>query len=125
MPIGLLTAADRARLKRFPALIPDEDLRACFLLSAPDLRAGNQHREAHARWGFALQLGALRYLGGAPDALQTAPAAAVEYVAQQLGGAPQTLAAYGMRRPTRTTHFQQVQTPLHCRLAPPREMDAL
>jgi hypothetical protein len=36
MPIGFLTAAERDRLNCFPALIPDEDLRAFFLLSAAD-----------------------------------------------------------------------------------------
>ena len=112
MPIGFLTAADRTRLNGFPEQIPHEDLSAFFLLSEADHGAINQHREAHTRLGFALQLCALRYVGFAPDELQTAPAAAVEYVAQQLGVAPQALAAYGTRRPTRTTHFQQVQTRL-------------
>jgi TnpA family transposase len=119
MPIGFLTAADRARLNRFPDQIPHEDLSVFFLLSEADRRAINQHHEAHTRLGFALQLCALRYLGFAPDDLQTAPAAAVEYVAQQLGVVPQALATYGVRRATRTTHFQQVQVHLHFRLATP------
>ena len=125
MPIGFLTAADRTRLNGFPEQIPHEDLSAFFLLSEADHGAINQHREAHTRLGFALQLCALRYVGFAPDELQTAPAAAVEYVAQQLGVAPQALAAYGTRRPTRTTHFQQVQTHLHFRLATPLDFYAL
>jgi TnpA family transposase len=125
MPIGFLTTAERDRLNRFPDPIPDEDLRAFFLLSEADQQAINQHREAHARLGFALQLCALRYLGFAPDDLQTAPAAAVAYVAQQLGVVPQALTAYGMRRPTRTTHFQQVQMHLHFRLATPLDWYAL
>ena len=61
MPIGFLTAADRARLNRFPEQIPHEDLSAFFLLSEADQGAINQHREAHTRLGFALQLCALRY----------------------------------------------------------------
>jgi TnpA family transposase len=125
MPIGFLTAADRTRLNGFPEQIPHEDLSAFFLLSEADHGAINQHREAHTRLGFALQLCALRYIGFAPDELQTAPAAVVEYVAQQLGVAPQALAAYGTRRPTRTTHFQQVQTHLHFRLATPLDFYAL
>jgi TnpA family transposase len=125
MPIGFLTAADRARLNRFPDQIPHEDLSGFFLLSEADQRAINQHHEAQTRLGFALQLCALRYLGFAPDDLQTAPAAAVEYVAQQLGVAPQTLATYGARRATRTTHFQQVRAHLHFRLAMPLDFYAL
>jgi uncharacterized protein DUF4158 len=62
MPIGFLTAADRARLNRFPEQIPHEDLSAFFLLSEADQQAINrQHSEAHTRLGFALQLCALRY----------------------------------------------------------------
>jgi TnpA family transposase len=117
MPIGFLTTADRLRLNRFPEQIPDEDLSAFFLLSEADQQAINQqHSEAHTRLGFALQLCALRYLGFAPDDLMTAPRA-VEYIAQQLGAAPQALTAYGTRRPTRTTDFQHVQAYLHFRLA--------
>ena len=71
MPIGFLTAADRARLNRFPEQIPHEDLSAFFLLSEADQTAINQqHSEAHTRLGFALQLCALRYLGFAPDDLR-------------------------------------------------------
>src|SRR5215510_5101566 len=125
MSTGFLTPADRDRLNRFPAQIPEEDLRAFFLLSEDDQRTINQHREAHTRLGFALQLCALRYLGFAPDDLTTAPAAAVEYLAHQLGVAPQALQAYGGRRPTRTVHFQQVQLHLHFRLATPLDMYAL
>src|SRR5262245_19803138 len=125
MPIGFLTAADRVRLNRFPEQIPHEDLSAFFLLSEADHEAINQHREAHTRLGFALQLCALRYLGFAPDDLQTAPAAAIDYVAQQLGEASQVLATYGARSPTRTTDFQHVQTYLHFRLATPLDMYAL
>jgi hypothetical protein len=77
MPIGFLTAADRARLNRFPEQIPHEDLSAFFLLSKADQRAiSQQHSEAHTRLGFALQLCALRYLGFAPDDVTTAPALA-------------------------------------------------
>src|SRR5882724_5979276 len=125
MPIGFLTAADRAPLNRFPDQIPHEDLSAFFLFSEADQRAINQHREAHTRLGCALPLCALRYLGFAPDDLQTAPAAAVEYVAQQLGVAPQALAAYGARRPTRTPPLQQVQAHLHFRLATPLDFYAI
>jgi TnpA family transposase len=109
MPIGFLTAAERDRLNRFPAQIPDDDLFAFFQLSEADYTAINQQREDHTRLGFAMQLCALRYLGFAPDDLQTAPREAIVYVARQLGIPPEALAAYGRRIPTRTTHLQQVQ----------------
>jgi TnpA family transposase len=125
MPIAFLTAAERDRLNRFPAQIPDDDLSAFFLLSEADHTAINHYREAHTRLGFALQLCALRYLGFAPDDLCTAPAAVIGYVAQQLRVAPQALEAYGTRRPTRTTHFQQVQAHLHFRTATPLDVYGL
>jgi hypothetical protein len=125
MSTDFLTAAERERLNRFPRQLPDEDLSAFFLLSDADQQAINQHREAHTRLGFALQLCALRYLGFAPDDLTTAPAVAVTYLAQQLGVAPQGLQMYGGRRPTRTVHFQQGQLHLPFRLAAPLEMYAL
>ena len=83
---------ERDRLNRFPAQIPDEDLRVFFLLSDADQTAINKQREAHTRLGFAMQLCALRYLGFAPDDLSTAPEDAVLYVAQQLAVSPDALA---------------------------------
>jgi hypothetical protein len=73
MPIGFLSPADRDRLNHFPAQIPDDDLRAFFLLSDADQQLINRQREPHTRLGFALQLCALRYLGFAPDDLSTTP----------------------------------------------------
>jgi hypothetical protein len=56
MPIGFLTATERDRLNHFPMPIPDEDLRAFFLLSEADQHIIHQQREPHTRLGFALQL---------------------------------------------------------------------
>jgi TnpA family transposase len=125
MPIGFLTTAERERFTRFPAQIPDEDLHVFFLLSDADQTAINKQREAHTRLGFAMQLCALRYLGFAPDDLSTAPWDAVVYVAQQLAVAPDALATYGRRIPTRTLHLQQVQAHLGFRAATPLDLYAL
>ena len=56
MPIGFLTATERDRLNHFPTPIPDEDLRAFFLLSEADQHVINHQREAHTRLGFAPRL---------------------------------------------------------------------
>lgn len=125
MPIGFLTTAERDRLNRFPVSIPDDDLFAFFQLSEADHTAINQQREDHTRLGFAMQLCALRYLGFAPDDLETAPREAIVYVARQLGIPPEALAAYGRRIPTRTTHLQQVQAYLGFRKALPLDLYAL
>jgi Domain of unknown function (DUF4158) len=125
MPIGFLTATERDRLNHFPTPIPDEDLRAFFLLSEADQHVINHQREAHTRLGFALQLCALRYLGVAPDDLSTTPEEAVLYVARQLDVPAAALHAYGQRAKTRTTHFQQVQAYLGFRTATPLDLYAL
>src|SRR5436309_12497403 len=125
MPIGFLTAADRARLNRFPEQSPHEDLSAFFLWSDADREVINQHREAHTRLGFALQLCALRYLGFAPDDLSTTPEEAVLYVSRQLDVPAAAIHVYGQRVKTRSTHFQQVQAYLGFRTVTPLDLYAL
>ena len=125
MPIEFLTAAERERLNRFPEPIPDEDLRVFFTLSDRDTQEVRKQRGAPNQLGFALQLCALRYLGFAPDDLGVTPEGAVTFVAQQLGVSPTTIAVYGGRLHTRTTHFQQAQAYLGFRLALPLDMAAL
>jgi Domain of unknown function (DUF4158) len=125
MPIGFLSAAERDRLNRFPTQIPDEDLRAFFLLSDADHTAINHQREDHTRLGFALQLCALRYLGFVPHHLHTVPWEVVAYLAHQLHVSPESFQAYGQRIKTCTTHFQQVQVHLGFRRALPLDWYAL
>jgi TnpA family transposase len=125
MPIDFLTVTERERLNRFPEPIPDEDLRVFFTLSERDTQEVHKQRGAPNPLGFARQLCALRYLGFAPDDLGTAPAAAVTFVAQQVGVSPTAIAAYGGRIHTRTTPLQQVQAYLGFRLALPLDIAAL
>src|SRR6185436_11845983 len=119
MPIGFLTATERDRLNHFPTPIPDEDVRAFFLLSEADQHVINHQREAHTRLGFALQLCALRYLGFAPDDLSTTPAEVLLYVARQLDVPAAAIHTYGQRIKTRTAHLQQVQAFFCFRLPTP------
>src|SRR5215471_13371102 len=125
MPIGFLTAAERARLNHFPTPIPDEDLQAFFLLSDSDQQLINRQREPHTRLGFSLQLCALRYLGFAPDDLSTTPEDILLYFARQLAVPTAAIHAYGQRIKTRTTHLLQVQAYLGFRLATPLDFYAL
>jgi hypothetical protein len=125
MPIGFLTATERDRLNHFPTPIPDEDLRAFFLLTEADQHVINHQREAHTRLGFALQLCALRYLGFAPDDLSTTPWEIVSYVAPQLGVPPEAIQPYGQRIKTRTTHLLQAQAYLGFRTATPLDLYGL
>jgi Domain of unknown function (DUF4158) len=101
MPGQFLTEAERARLRRFPEEIPPADVIAYFTLSPADLVQVRHQRGDHNRLGFALQLGALRYLGFSPDDLTTAPASVVAYLSQQLDIRRDVLPAYGQRAHTR------------------------
>ncbi|MFQ5344184.1 MAG: DUF4158 domain-containing protein, partial [Anaerolineae bacterium] len=79
----------------------------------------------HNQLGFALQLGALRYLGFCPDDLTTTPTAVVDYLASQLDLAPDALAAYGTRAQARTDHLREIRTHLHFRTAASDDLNAL
>ena len=88
MPGRFLSDADRARLSTFPKEATEEDLIAYFTLSADDLTIIRRWRGEHNRFGFALQLCTLRFLGFVPDDLTRAPKSIVAYLASQLGTDP-------------------------------------
>jgi Domain of unknown function (DUF4158) len=50
MPANWLTDADRARLVRFPARIPEADLISFFTLTTEDLRFVKRHYGAAGRF---------------------------------------------------------------------------
>jgi TnpA family transposase len=125
MPGRFLSEAERDRLARFPASVPDEDLPTYFTLGLPDFQQIQAHRQPWNRLGFALQLCAVRYLGFCPDDLTSAPPAVVQYVAQQLRLDPALLLRYGQRDQTRTAQLQQVQHYLGYRDATPADLAAL
>jgi TnpA family transposase len=125
MPGQFLTDAERERLRQFPAEIPPSDVIAYFTLSPADLAQVRHQRGDHNRLGFALQLGALRYLGFSPDDLTTAPASVVASLSQQLDVRPDVLPAYGQRAHTRRDHLQAIQAYLGFREAGPVELRAL
>jgi TnpA family transposase len=121
MPSPVLTDAERERFLRFPAQIPRADLNAYFTLTASDRKEVPRTSTAPNRLGFALQLCALRYLGFCPEDLSTVPAAALQYVADQVDATPECLPEYGDRRHTRTDHALQAQA--HLRLHRPDQAD--
>jgi TnpA family transposase len=125
MPGQFLTEAERARLRRFPEEIPPADVIAYFTLSPADLVQVRHQRGDHNRLGFALQLGALRYLGFSPDDLTTAPASVVAYLSQQLDIRRDVLPAYGQRAHTRRDHLQDIQAYLGFREAGPVDLRVL
>src|SRR5262249_35844974 len=109
VPIGFLSDAERERLDSFPTQVVPGDLETYFTLSRADRRQIPRTASPANRLGFALQLGALRFLGFCPDDLGTVPEAVVAFVARQLDVAPGGLARYGRRGQTRTEHLRQIQ----------------
>src|SRR5215831_5830946 len=124
MSTSFLTAAARDRWQRFPDTIPQDDLAVYLLLSDDDTREVNRQREPCNRLGYALQLGALRYLGFVPTDCTATPEVGVTFVAEQLGLAPQGLALYANRR-TQSDHRRHVRAYVGFRLATPMEVYAL
>jgi TnpA family transposase len=117
VPIGFLSDAERERLVCFPAQVLPGDIETHFTLSRADRRQVPRTASPANCLGFALQLGALRFLGFCPDDLSTAPEAVVVFVARQLDVAPGELARYGRRGQTRTEHLRQIRQYLGFRKA--------
>jgi len=125
MPVQLFPEAERAQRDRFPEVITSEDLVIFFPLSARDHESIPRSSAPHNRLGYALQLGALRFMGFVPDDLRSAPPEAVAFVAHQLRVQPDVLAVYGTRAQTRQDHLQAVQAHLGYRRAQPHDFHAL
>src|SRR4051812_37528338 len=109
VPVGFLSDAERERLDSFPAQVVPGDIETYFTLSRADRRQVPRTASPANRLGFALQLGALHFMGFCPDDLNTAPEAVVVFVARQLDVAPGELARYGQRGQTRTEHLRQIR----------------
>ena len=110
MPMRVLTDAELAQLSGYPRDIGAEDLTTFFRLDADTRRwLVAEHRGPGNRLGLALQLATLPWLGFVPDDVTTAPAAAVDRLADQLDVDPTALAGYGgWQDRTRTEHLRQV-----------------
>ena len=109
MPRGIFSDAELDRLAHFPEEISADDLIRAFTLTGPDRALIGRRRRPANRLGLALQLCALRYLGFVPSDLNSAPAEAVRFVADQLSVDVTELGNYGRREQTRTDH-----TWIHC-----------
>jgi TnpA family transposase len=125
VPISFLNTAERARLNTFPAEIPPDDIITYFTLSPSDLGQIPRTSATHNRLGFALQLGALRYLGFFPERIGDASGALIDYVARQLEIKSEILKNYGRRAQTRSDHARQIQKHLGFRRTTPRDFHEL
>jgi TnpA family transposase len=84
MPVEILTAAQRSEWERFPEEIDEAALTAFFCFADDELEAITAHRSVHGRFSIAVAVGALRWLGFVPAALDELPVAAAALIASQL-----------------------------------------
>ena len=99
MPTRFWGDAQRARYGRFPDVVDDEDIARCFHLDERDRSVIASLRGAHNRLGFALQLGAVRFIGDFPSETDTIPLGVIGALADQLDEVPvSSLEAYWIGR---------------------------
>ncbi|MBY0331559.1 MAG: Tn3 family transposase [Acetobacteraceae bacterium] len=80
-----------------------------WTLGDEDLAVIGARRRDHNRLGFALQLCALRYPGRPLRPGEAVPPQALRFVAEGIGAAPETIAAYGSRAQTRYEHLDALR----------------
>lgn len=102
---AVLTEEQRAALLALPEGEPE--LVRHWTLGADDLRAIVSGRRPHDRFGFAVQLCALRYPGRLLRPGKLVSHAPLAFVADQLDVDPEVLADYASRGPTR---YEQLDT---------------
>jgi TnpA family transposase len=117
MPRDFLTDAERERFQAFPQRIHPQDLITYFTLSPTDLSQLPIQSAPSNRFGFAMSLCCLRYLGFCPEKLTTAPPTLLAHVAVQLDLSPDQLEPYGQRAQTRTEHLHRICDYLGFRLS--------
>ena len=109
MPGQFLTLAEREQLSSFPPSPSQDDIIIFFALDSQEIALVNKRSGELNRLVFAIQLGALRYLGFVPDDLGKTPSVIVEYLATQLNLNPKGLENYQPRPNTRTSQLQQIR----------------
>ncbi len=102
-----LTDRQKDALLRLPT--SQADLLKHYTLSDEDLEHITQRRRPHNRFGFALQLCALRYPGRVLIPGELIPAEVVEFIGAQLGLHADDLVDYAAREETRHEHLSDLR----------------
>jgi TnpA family transposase len=108
MPVGFLTPDQEARYGRFAGDPTTEQLAQFFWFDDADHESIDRHRGIHNRFGFALQLGTVRFLGTFLTDPAAVPPIVLRYVAQQIGCNFTDLASYS-RMESRWDHTKEIR----------------
>lgn len=101
---------DRARLDAMLALPEGEaEVVRHYTLTAEELAHVTRRRRDHNRFGFALQLCALRYPGRVIRPGESVPARIVAHLCEQLDIDPVVVGDYAARAPTRYDHLDAIR----------------
>ena len=100
---SILTDRQRAALFDLPTV--EAEMLYHYTLSDDDLEIIRARRRPHNRFGFALQLCALRYPGRLLTPGEVIPLAVTRFLAAQVGLKPDDLAGYATREETRHEHL--------------------
>ena len=96
---------DRQRAALFDLPTDDASMLRHYTLADDDLEIIHARRRSHNRFGFALQLCALRYPGRLLAPGEVIPLPVTRFLAAQLGTRPDDLAGYAAREETRHEHL--------------------
>ncbi|PWL33544.1 Tn3 family transposase [Marivita sp. XM-24bin2] len=96
---------DRQRAALFDLPTDDASMLRHYTLADDDLEIIHARRRPHNRFGFALQLCALRYPGRLLAPGEVIPLPVTRFLAAQLGIRPDDLAGYAAREETRHEHL--------------------
>ena len=94
MPTIFLTFKERQKCDVVPQKISRHDVVHYLTITPDDLAVTNSCRRKAHRFGFALQICYLRWLGRFPDDVKAAPVTILEFLSEQLVLSPESLIKY-------------------------------
>lgn len=110
MPTNFLTQDQKENYGKFPKEIDEYDLAKYFLLDERDLEFIEKKRGLQNRFGFALQITSIRFLGMSFNDLEKMPYNAKRFVANQIDvNNIKILGDYGKRDVTKREHLAEIK----------------
>ncbi len=103
--VVLLSPTQRTKLLQIPENFSERDITCYYSLSPEDLVVIEQHRRPQNRLGFTVRLAYLRFPGRPWNPQEQVPPTVLTYLSEQIGEAPDVLAEYASRDPTRREHL--------------------